>query len=522
VERKKPIRKQDRAPKKGSRWGFRGMTVRDWLQLLIVPFALAVIGFLFTAQQDARQRDLEEQRAQDAALQAYLDQMSSLVLEKSLRSSATDSEVRTLARARTLTVLGRLDPTRKMDVIRFLVEAQLVQRVDERDPIIALGGADLRDADFSNERVRDVGGADLAGADLSDADLGTVDLSNANLREANLSGAELTITDLREADLSGANLSDAFLGAANLGDADLSNADLSNANVSADLSNANLSFADLSGADLRDANLHGAFLYGAQLGNADLSGANLSGASLYSAEGITKESLEQQTDKLGLAVMPDGTAHAGQYHTTEFKPVESLSVSNGWRRAPTMLGWRRAPSTLSSSKVISKGEFVSPLLGTEGETADALLLNGPEGGQLIFTTHLHIFDPRNLSALEEVPTPENAKEWASWFERHPNLETSKPVPVSVGGASGVRIDVTAGSSPVNYPWALCGEQPCSPHYPPIRLNSSESWKDRFVIVDVEGGTVVIDVAAPADRFDEFLPKAQKVLDTVEWENSAPS
>jgi hypothetical protein len=35
-------------------------------------------------------------------------------------------------------------------------------------------------------------------------------------------------------------------------------------------------------------------------------------------------------------------------------------------------------------------------------------------------------------------------------------------------------------------------------------------------VDVGGETVVIDVAAPADKFDQFLPKVQKVLDTVEW------
>jgi hypothetical protein len=28
--------------------------------------------------------------------------------------------------------------------------------------------------------------------------------------------------------------------------------------------------------------------------------------------------------------------------------------------------------------------------------------------------------------------------------------------------------------------------------------------------------VLIDVGTQADRFDEFLPKAQKVLDSVEW------
>jgi hypothetical protein len=35
-------------------------------------------------------------------------------------------------------------------------------------------------------------------------------------------------------------------------------------------------------------------------------------------------------------------------------------------------------------------------------------------------------------------------------------------------------------------------------------------------VDVGGQTVLIDVAARADKFDEFLPKAQKVLDSVKW------
>jgi cell division protein FtsB len=114
---------------KQSRWGFRGMTVRDWLQLLIVPLALVVIGFLFTVQQDPRQqriedqraeaeRELAEQRAQDEALQAYLSQMGSLLLEKNLRGSDKGSEVRSLARARTLTVLGRLDPSRKKAIMR--------------------------------------------------------------------------------------------------------------------------------------------------------------------------------------------------------------------------------------------------------------------------------------------------------------------------------------------------------------------------------------------------------------------
>jgi hypothetical protein len=45
---------------------------------------------------------------------------------------------------------------------------------------------------------------------------------------------------------------------------------------------------------------------------------------------------------------------------------------------------------------------------------------------------------------------------------------------------------------------------------------SGAKSDLIVIVDVEGETVVINVATRVDEFDEFLPPAQKVLDSVEW------
>src|SRR3712207_7092959 len=52
-------------------------------------------------QRAAVERDTVEQRAQDAALQAYLDQMGELMLEKDLRDSEEDSEARTLDRKST-------------------------------------------------------------------------------------------------------------------------------------------------------------------------------------------------------------------------------------------------------------------------------------------------------------------------------------------------------------------------------------------------------------------------------------
>jgi uncharacterized protein YjbI with pentapeptide repeats len=276
------------------------MTVRDWLELLIVPIAIAVAGYWFTAQQDARQqqiedqraasdRAIEEQRAQDAMLQAYLDQMTALLLEKDLRNSEVGSEVQTLALARTLTVLERLDPSRKTEVMRFLVAAQLVQSVDGNESVILLYRADLHGAELRNANLR---GAQLSSTDLGYADLSYADLSRGQLAEANLNNA----------DLSTAQLGDANLDSADLRDADLSNAYLVNAYLSnCELSNANLRGAELDGAPLYNANLHGA-----DLREADLRSADLRKSDLTATNGVNVEELAQQAFSLEGATLPNG------------------------------------------------------------------------------------------------------------------------------------------------------------------------------------------------------------------------
>jgi hypothetical protein len=93
---------------------------------------LVAIGLVFSLQQDARQqrvedqraaaeRELAEQRAQDEALQAYLDQMSQLMLERKLLEAEQGDPVHTLAQARTSTAILRLDAEHNESVTRFLV-----------------------------------------------------------------------------------------------------------------------------------------------------------------------------------------------------------------------------------------------------------------------------------------------------------------------------------------------------------------------------------------------------------------
>ena len=312
---------------------FGEKTLWDWLQLLsalAIPVVLAVAGFWFTAWQGERQqaiedqrakveRDVEDQRAQDTALQAYLDQMTELILEKNLRDSKEESEVRTLARARTLTVLGRLGPDRKRSVVQFLYESQLIR---EGNLIIDLENADLSGADLRLDTLSeaDLSDANLSDANLSDANLNEADLTGAKLSDANLAYAtvnfaNLNYANLNEADLRGANLSDANLNEADLRGANLRNATLSFATLAfttlleADLRGADLSSADLSDANLSYANLNEADLRGATLSNATLLEADLRGANLSGAKGVTKRQLEAEFVKLENTIMPDGSKH---------------------------------------------------------------------------------------------------------------------------------------------------------------------------------------------------------------------
>ena len=208
---------------KGEPWTLRevgGKTVWDWLQLLIVPLMLVLITVVFTWQQDARQQEIEDQRAQDQALQAYLDQTAQLLIEKDLRSAQPEDNISVVTRARTLTILGRVDGARKRSVLLFLYESGLIYKGDEL--VIDLSGANLSDAQLNGAHLPRVdfassgdGGAVGPYSEQIDsndeATLPDVDLSGADLRGAVLTGASLTNADLADADLSGAVLDEANL-----------------------------------------------------------------------------------------------------------------------------------------------------------------------------------------------------------------------------------------------------------------------------------------------------------------------
>ena len=268
-ETQRPLaQKEPRRSGSGGFWKWLGLgkdgekTGLDLLQALAaisVPVVVVIVGSIFTASQSRSQQEVEKQRAQEEALQAYLGGMESLVLNEDLHNAGSGEEVSALARARTLTALERLDPDRKVSVLQFLYESDLISG---GNVVVNLYGADLSKADLEGAMLPKVNLGNLPSAIPAGARRGTTggqrgsperstDLSEANLEGASLEGATLDFVNLDRTNLRDTNFKDAALRGMSLQGADLECTDLSNAEIMGDLSDANLSMANLSSADLR-------------------------------------------------------------------------------------------------------------------------------------------------------------------------------------------------------------------------------------------------------------------------------
>jgi uncharacterized protein YjbI with pentapeptide repeats len=276
----------------------------DWLQLLGVLAVPVVVGLgaaWFTAQQGKVSDRENKDNQREAALQAYIDKISELLLKEHLGELTADSklkpergQVRKIARTRTTIVLNQLDARRKREQVQKIARVRTITVLNQLDPRRAgYVFAFLREAglqsdqsdrniiSFSNANLSKINLSEitLPEANLSEANLSYANLSGADLRKANLSGANLSGADLSKADLSEANLSGAILAEANLTEVVLRKADLSKAT----LEKANFSYADLAQSNLGEARSRSANFWRANFAYADLSNAIFSGANCSEA-----------------------------------------------------------------------------------------------------------------------------------------------------------------------------------------------------------------------------------------------
>lgn len=179
-----------------------------------------------------------------------------------------------------------------------------------------------------------------------------------------------------------------------------------------------------------------------------------------------------------------GSLPPGRYVADEFEPVFSFEVGKGWE-----------VSGLQQKLFVEISRDI------------AISFNNPPS---------KVSDPRNPDKL--VPAPE---EWISWFQEHPYLKTSKPLPVRVGGVEGERFDTKVSSLPEDYYSEDCLGYgvPLWPLLEGHHWCADEGFTSRTIVVEVEGETVIVDLYSRSETFEKLLPKAQEVLKTVEWEDA---
>jgi hypothetical protein len=214
--------------------------------------------------------------------------------------------------------------------------------------------------------------------------------------------------------------------------------------------------------------------------------------------GATGGGEHQQAKGRPLPRYEQASLPAGRYHTTEFKPSLSFRISgDDWRfEGPSgALGDPEHPDYLFFQRVPEAEIGFFNLRKLKGVYKQ----RGPKG------------------AIEQVPAPD---ELVGWFQHHPYLKTSKPEPATVGGVNGVQFDVVLTNLPRHHE-GVCGKTPhCLDIFALSTGGSSEVYytkRARFIVLqDVKGVPVAIYYTDEKNEFAEFVPVAEKVLQSVEW------
>jgi uncharacterized protein YjbI with pentapeptide repeats len=210
--------------------GPRAKSLWDWLDLLIIPFAIGIVAWSFKEAEKEKSNKNEEERAQNDVLDSFIKIMTDLITNYSLANSKSTLETKIIARTRINLALNRLNAIRKGQVIQFLFESGLI----DQNPQIKLLGGNIKDAL-------------LDGIVLSEAEIKGAYFNNASIKCSNLNRAIFTSSNFTSADLSNSLVENTDFSYTNLTKTKLKGMDLRSANFEG----ANLTKADLRGSQIK-------------------------------------------------------------------------------------------------------------------------------------------------------------------------------------------------------------------------------------------------------------------------------
>lgn len=212
-------------------------TLFDWLDLLIIPFSVALLGWLYKEAEKSKNQKIEEERARSESLNSFFNGITDLLKDHDL-SGKPSNQTKAMAKTRINVTLSQLDGSRKGQLLQFLYESDLI----DISPKLKLLGANFNDS-ILDQIV--LGGSEIRGAYFQ----------NASIKEANLNGIMLNSSNLENANLSGSLVDNSDFGYTNLKNSKMKNMDL----TTVDFIGADLTSADLRGSTIKQSQLDSIF-----------------------------------------------------------------------------------------------------------------------------------------------------------------------------------------------------------------------------------------------------------------------
>jgi uncharacterized protein YjbI with pentapeptide repeats len=198
-------------------------TLFDWLELLIIPSSLGLLGWLYQEAEKSKVQKTEEERARNKTLSSFFNTITDLLKDHNLANNPT-VQVKALARTRINMTLAQLDGARKGQVLQFLYESNLI----DKSPGLKLLGANFNNAilDHIVLGASEIRGANFVNASFKNANLNEIIMNSSNFEKANLSGslvenADFSYTNLKNSKWKNMDLTTVEFEGANLTNANL-------------------------------------------------------------------------------------------------------------------------------------------------------------------------------------------------------------------------------------------------------------------------------------------------------------
>jgi hypothetical protein len=186
-----------------------------------------------------------------------------------------------------------------------------------------------------------------------------------------------------------------------------------------------------------------------------------------------------------------GPLPAGTYTATAFQPPTTFTVPEGW------ISYRDLPTAL--------------MLIRGGDIRDR------EGGNYIAIYRDAAASTWDCSGDPEPGVGRTVEALTAWLTANPNLSTTRPQPVSIGGLDGVKLDIKV-QDPQPCPSQVLNAVLVGTEIGRVEHSFVRDVTTRLYLLSDGAGTVIIEVAdrPEGQSFEEYVSASEPVVDSLQF------